>query len=49
MVRRGAGAVTELQVKRNRFPTPTFLWSDRVLREKPDVAFCGENVFVLNR
>lgn len=49
VVRKGTRAVTELQVTRNRFPTSAFLWPDRVLREKPDVTFCGEDVFVLNR
>lgn len=49
VVRKGAGSVTELQVKRNRFPTSVFLWPDRVLREKPDVTFHGEDVFVLHR
>jgi len=49
VVRKGTRAVTELQVKRNRFTTSAFLWPDRVLREKPDVTFCGEDVFVMNR
>ena len=53
VVRKGAGfgVVTELQVRKNRFPTATvgFLWPDRVLREKPDVSFRGEDVFVMHR
>ena len=49
VVRKEDGVVTELQVRRNRFPTSAFLWPDRVLREKPDIAFRGEEVFVLHR
>ena len=50
VVRKGPGEVTELQVKRNRFPSRIGkkLWPDRILREKPDVSFCGEDVFVMN-
>ncbi|KAK4442944.1 hypothetical protein QBC34DRAFT_417972 [Podospora aff. communis PSN243] len=48
VVRRYRGEVTELQIKKNRFPASVsaFLWPDKVLREKPDVSFCGEDVFV---
>ena len=40
-------SVTELELRRNRFPVSSFLWRDRVLRERPDVTFQGEEVFVL--
>jgi ankyrin repeat protein len=49
MVRKQANSVTELEVKRNRFPISSVLWRDRVLRERPDVNFRGEEVFVLYR
>ena len=42
-----ADSVTELELRRNRFPVSSFLWRDRVLRERPDVTFQGEEVFVL--
>ena len=49
VVRKLANSVTELEVKRNRFPVSSFLWRDRILRERPDVTFHGEEVFVLYR
>ncbi|KAH7231110.1 hypothetical protein BKA59DRAFT_488822 [Fusarium tricinctum] len=50
VVRKLPSLVTELEVRRNRLPEPVAsrLWRDRLM-ERPDTAFQGEEVFILQR
>ena len=47
VVRKLANSVAELEVNRNLFPGSSFLWRDGVLRERLDMNFHGEEVFIV--